>query len=173
MVPGGGAPNPGHPQVFRGVRVVRRMSLARVDAVLREASTQKTSVVEAAAILSLSGRADRKARCEDMRKDVIDRTQASIWRQLADAVEVFAPGADVDADDPVWTGLAVRTVPDPTDAPGGGTLSYQTPIRGFSFRLAGAPVLKQHTKIRHAAKVWTVDEIAESGSDQIRVTVFT
>ena len=31
--------------------------------------------------------------------------------------------------------------------------------------MAGAPVLKQKTKIRHAAKVWTIDEIAEAGSD--------
>ena len=74
-------------------------------------------------------------------------------------------------DAPIWKGEAIRTVPDATDAPGEG-LSYQQPIRGFSFRVAGAPVLKQKTLIRHAAKVWTIDEIAEAGSDQIRVTVF-
>ena len=107
-----------------------------------------------------------------MRKDVIDMAQSAIWLGLGDEVEVFAPGADVATAAPIWAGMAIRTVPDPTDAPGGGTLSYQTPIRGFSFRLAGAPELKQHTKIRHAVKVWTIDEIAESGSDQIRVTVF-
>ena len=107
-----------------------------------------------------------------MRQDVIDLAQTAIWDGLGDYVEVFAPSANVALDAPIWSGSAVRTVPDPTDAPGGGTLSYQTPIRGFSFRLAGAPELKQHTKIRHAAKVWTIDEIAEAGSDQIRVTVF-
>ena len=107
-----------------------------------------------------------------MRQDVIDMAQSAIWLGLGDEVEVFSPGANVATDAPIWKPvMAIRTVPDATDAPGEG-LSYQQPIRGFSFRVAGAPVLKQHTKIRHAVKVWTVDEIAESGSDQIRVTVF-
>ena len=106
-----------------------------------------------------------------MRQDVIDMAQSAIWLGLGDEVEVFSPGANVATAAPIWAGMAIRTVPDATDAPGEG-LSYQQPIRGFSFRVAGAPVLKQHTKIRHAVKVWTVDEIAESGSDQIRVTVF-
>ena len=107
-----------------------------------------------------------------MRQDVIDLAQTAIWDGLGDYVEVFAPSANVALDAPIWSGSAVRTVPDPTDAPGEG-LSYQQPIRGFSFRLSGAPVLKQKTKIRHAAKVWTVDEISEVGSDQVRVTVFS
>ena len=106
-----------------------------------------------------------------MRQDVIDMAQSAIWLGLGDEVEVFAPGANVATDAPIWKGEAIRTVPDATDAPGEG-LSYQQPIRGFSFRVAGAPVLKQKTLIRHAAKVWTIDEIAEAGSDQIRVTVF-
>ena len=106
-----------------------------------------------------------------MRQDVIDMAQSAIWLGLGDEVEVFAPGADLATAASIWTGMAIRTVPDATDAPGEG-LSYQQPIRGFSFRVSGAPVLKQKTLIRHAAKVWTIDEIAESGSDQIRVTVF-
>ena len=107
-----------------------------------------------------------------MRQDVIDMAQSAIWLGLGDEVEVFAPGANVATDAPIWKGEAIRTVPDATDAPGEG-LSYQQPIRGFSFRVSGAPVLKQKTKIRHAAKVWTVDEISEVGSDQVRVTVFS
>ena len=106
-----------------------------------------------------------------MRQDLIDLAQSAIWDGLGDAVEVFAPGADVATDAPMWKGEAVRIVPDATDAPGGGSLSYQQPIRGFSFRLDGAPELKQGTQIRHAAAVWSVAEIAEAGSDQIRVTV--
>ena len=66
-----------------------------------------------------------------MRQDVIDLAQAAIWDGIGDAVEVFAPGADVATDAPIWTGEAVRIVPDATDAPGGGSLSYQEPIRGF------------------------------------------
>ena len=107
-----------------------------------------------------------------MRKDVIDIAQSAIWLGLGDEVEVFSPGANVATDAPIWAGMAIRTVPEATDAPGEG-LSYQQPIRGFSFRLSGSPVLKQKTKIRHAAKVWTVDEISEVGSDQVRVTVFS
>ena len=81
-----------------------------------------------------------------MRQDVIDLAQTAIWDGLGDYVEVFAPSANV----ALRTRLsgrvqAVRTVPDPTDAPGEG-LSYQQPIRGFSFRLSGAPVLKQKTQ---------------------------
>ena len=106
-----------------------------------------------------------------MRKDVIDLAQTAIWDGIGEEVEVFAPSANVALDAPIWTGEAIRIVPEATDAPGEG-LSYQQPIRGFSFRLAGAPVLKQKTLIRHDARVWSVDEIAESGSDQIRVTVF-
>ena len=106
-----------------------------------------------------------------MRQDLIGLAQSAIWDGIGDAVEVFAPGADVATDAPIWTGEAIRIVPDATDAPGGGSLSYQQPIRGFSFRLDGAPELKQDTKIRHAAAVWSVAEIAEAGSDQIRVTV--
>ena len=107
-----------------------------------------------------------------MRQDVIDLAQTAIWDSpLGDPVSVFAPRADVATDAPIWTGAAIRIVPEATDAPGGESLSYQQPIRGFSFRLADAPVLKQKTLIRHAAKVWVVDEIAEAGSDQIRVTV--
>ena len=88
-----------------------------------------------------------------MRQDEIDLAQTAIWDGLGDDVEVFAPSANVATDAPIWTGEAIRIVPEATDAPGGGALSYQQPIRGFSFRLEGAPELKQHTKIRHAAKV--------------------
>ena len=109
---------------------------------------------------------------EGMREEINRHGAGSaIWLGLGDEVEVFAPGANVATDAPIWTGEAIRTVPEATDAPGEG-LSYQQPIRGFSFRLAGAPVLKQKTLIRHDARVWSVDEIAEAGSDQIRVTVF-
>ena len=107
-----------------------------------------------------------------MREDVIDLAQSAIWDGLGSEVEVFEPGADVATDAPIWTGEAIRIVPDSTDAPGGGSMSYQQPIRGFSFRLVGVPVLKQGAKIRHAAAVWVVDEIADVGGDQIRVTVF-
>ena len=106
-----------------------------------------------------------------MRQDVIDLAQSAIWDGIGDAVEVFAPGADVATDAPIWTGLAVRIVPEGTDAPAGASLGYQEPSRGFSFRLVGAPELKQDTKIRHAAAVFSVAEIAEAGSDQIRVAV--
>ena len=106
-----------------------------------------------------------------MRQELIDIAQDAIWQGLGDGVEVFSPTADLATDAPIWTGEAIRIVPEATDAPGEG-LSYQQPIRGFSFRLAGAPVLKQKTLIRHDARVWSVDEIAEAGSDQIRVTVF-
>ena len=106
-----------------------------------------------------------------MRQDVIDLAQTAIWQNLGDVVDVFAPGADVATDAPIWTGEAIRIVPEATDAPAGASLGYQEPIRGFSFRLDGAPELKQDTKIRHAAAVWSVAEIAEAGSDQIRVTV--
>ena len=107
-----------------------------------------------------------------MRQDEIDLAQSAIWDGLGNEVEVFAPGANVATDAPIWTGEAIRIVPESAEAPGGGTLSYQQPIRGFSFRLSGAPVLKQKTLIRHAAAVWTVDEISDVGGDQIRVTVF-
>ena len=106
-----------------------------------------------------------------MRQDVIDLAQTAIWDGIGEEVEVFAPSANVALDAPIWTGLAVRIVPEGTDAPAGASLGYQEPIRGFSFRLDGAPELKQGTKIRHAAAVWSVAEIAEAGSDQIRVTV--
>ena len=84
-----------------------------------------------------------------MRQDVIDLAQSGIWAGIGDAVAVFAPGADVSVDAPVWSGVAVRIVPDPTNAPGEG-LSYQQPIHGFSFRLGGAPELKQGTIVRYA-----------------------
>ena len=71
-----------------------------------------------------------------MRKDVIDIAQSAIWLGLGDEVEVFSPGANVATDAPIWAGMAIRTVPEATDAPGEG-LSYQQPIRGFSFRLSG------------------------------------
>ena len=107
-----------------------------------------------------------------MRQDVIDLAQSAIWSGLGDDVSVFAPGANVATDAPIWTGAAIRIVPDATDAPGGEGLTYQQPIRGFSFRLDRAPVLKQKTLIRDDARVWSVDEISEAGSDTIRVTVF-
>ena len=106
-----------------------------------------------------------------MRQDLIDLAQSAIWEGIGDDVDVFSPGSDVATDAPIWTGEAIRIVPDATDAPAGASLGYQEPIRGFSFRLVGAPELKQGTKIRHAAAVWSVAEIAEAGSDQIRVTV--
>ena len=74
-------------------------------------------------------------------------------------------------DAPIWTGEAIRIVPEATDAPGGGSLSYQQPIRGFSFRLGGAPELKQGTIVRYASTSYTVAEIREAGSDTIRVAV--
>ena len=107
-----------------------------------------------------------------MRQDVIDLVQTAIWDGIGEEVEVFAPGANVATDLPIWMGTAIRTIPESAEVPGGGTLSFQQPIRGFSFRLDGAPRLKQKTLIRHAAKVWIVAEIAELGNDQVRVTVF-
>ena len=105
-----------------------------------------------------------------MRQDLIDLAQAAIWDGLGGEVEVFAPAADVATDAPIWTGLAVRIVPEATDAPGDG-LSYQLPIHGFSFRLGGAPELKQGTIVRYASTSYTVAEIREAGSDTIRVAV--
>ena len=107
-----------------------------------------------------------------MRQDVIDLAQGAVWEGLGDSVEVFEPGADAATDLPIWMGTAIRIIPESAEAPSGGTLSFQQPIRGFSFRLDGAPRLKQKTLIRHAAKVWIVAEIAEVGNDQVRVTVF-
>ena len=106
-----------------------------------------------------------------MRQATIDRVQAGIWRKVGDYVEVFAPGGDVDADDPIWSGLAIRLVPTATDTPGE-TQSYQQPVRGFSFRLWDVPRLPQDTIIRYADVSWTVDEILDSGDDQISVAVF-
>ena len=105
-----------------------------------------------------------------MRQDVIDLAQSGIWENLGASVDVFAPGADVSVDAPVWSGLAVRMVPEATDAPGDG-LSYQLPIHGFSFRLDGAPELKQGTIVRYASTSYTVAEISEAGNDTIRVAV--
>ena len=106
-----------------------------------------------------------------MRQDIIDLAQGAVWEGLGDSVEVFEPGADAATDLPIWMGTAIRIVPDPTDAPTEG-LGYQQAVNGFSFRLDGAPRLKQKTLIRHAVKVWIVAEIAEVGNDQVRVTVF-
>ena len=39
-----------------------------------------------------------------MRQDVIDMAQSAIWLGLGDEVEVFAPGANVATDAPIWTG---------------------------------------------------------------------
>ena len=105
-----------------------------------------------------------------MRQDLIDLAQSAIWPGIGDDVEVFAPGADVATDAPIWTGSAIRMVPDATDAPGEG-LSYQLPIHGFSFRLGGAPELKQGTIVRYASTSYTVAEIREAGSDKIEVVV--
>ena len=107
-----------------------------------------------------------------MRQDVIDLAQSAIWQGIGDHVDVFAPGADVR----VRCAGMVRPgrselCPRGPMLPPRASLGYQEPIRGFSFRLDGAPELKQGTQIRHAAAVWSVAEIAEAGSDQIRVTV--
>ena len=105
-----------------------------------------------------------------MKQATIDRAQESIWRQLGDSVEVFAPGSDVDADDPVWTGLAIRSVPDPTDAPNEG-LGYQQAVIRFSFRASGAPSVPQRAIVRYAGRSYLVDEVPEVGVDKIVVTV--
>ena len=105
-----------------------------------------------------------------MRQDVVDLAQTAIWDGIGEEVEVFAPSANVALDAPIWTGSAIRMVPDATDAPGDG-LSYQLPIHGFSFRLGGAPELKQGTIVRYASTSYTVAEIREAGSDTIRVAV--
>ena len=105
-----------------------------------------------------------------MRQATIDRMQKGHWDHLGDSVEVFAPGADVDADDPVWSGLAIRIVPDPTDAPNEG-LGYQQSVNGFSFRASDAPSVPQQAIVRYAGRSYTVDEVSEVGVDKIVVTV--
>ena len=76
-------------------------------------------------------------------------------------------------DAPIWAGMAIRTVPEATDAPGEG-LSYQQPIRGFSFRVAGAPVLKQKTQNPPRGEgLDRLTKFPRSVSDQVRVTVFS
>ena len=107
-----------------------------------------------------------------MRQDVVDLAQTAIWDGIGEEVEVFSPSANVAL--PTrrsGRAQAIRMVPDATDAPGGGSLSYQLPIHGFSFRLGGAPELKQGTIVRYASTSYTVAEIREAGSDTIRVAV--
>ena len=105
-----------------------------------------------------------------MQQDTINRTQASIWGRLGDTVEVFAAGADVESDDPVWTGLAVRIVPEATDAPGEG-LGYQQSVAGFSFRASDAPAVPLDAIVRYAGASYVIAEIREVGVDTITVIV--
>ena len=66
-----------------------------------------------------------------MRQDVIDLAQSAIWDGLGDAVEVFAPGADVATDAPTWTGLAVRIVPEGSTRPPGRHSATSNRFGGF------------------------------------------
>ena len=105
-----------------------------------------------------------------MKRASIDRLQGAIFRQLGDDVEVFAPGANVAADEPVWTGLAVRLVDESAEAPGGG-LSYEAKVQRFSFRASDAPPVPQGALLRYGGRTFVVDEIASVEADTVRVTV--
>ena len=92
-----------------------------------------------------------------MKQASIDRLQGAIFRQLGDDVEVFAPGADVGADEPVWAGRAVHLVDQSAEAPGDG-LSYEQKVQGFSFRASDAPPVPQGALLRYGGRTFVVDE---------------
>ena len=85
-------------------------------------------------------------------------------------MEVFAPRADVRVDAPVWSGLAVRIVPDATDAPAEG-LGYQESVAGFSFRASDAPPVPLEAIVRYAGASYVIAETRDAGGDRIIVTV--
>ena len=91
-----------------------------------------------------------------MRQTSIDRLQNTVFRRLGDDVEVFAPGADVGADRPVWTGRSVRLVDQSVEAPGDG-LSYEAKVQGFSFRASDAPSVPQGAIVRYAGVSYVVE----------------
>ena len=105
-----------------------------------------------------------------MKQASIDRLQGAIFRQLGDDAEVFAPGANVAADEPVWTGRTVRIVDESAEAPGDG-LSYEQKVQGFSFRSSDAPSVPQGAIVRYDGRSFVVDEIASVEASTIRVTV--
>ena len=105
-----------------------------------------------------------------MKRASINRLQGAIFRQLGDDVEVFAPGANVAADEPVWVGLAVRLTDESAEAPGG-DLSYETKVQRFSFRASDAPPVPQGALLLYGGSTFVVDEIASLESDTVRVTV--
>ena len=105
-----------------------------------------------------------------MRQDLIDLAQSAIWQGIGDHVDVFAPGADVRVDAPVWSGLAVRIVPEATDAPSEG-IGYQQSVAGFSFRASDAPAVPLEAIVRYAGASYVIAEMAEVGGDRIIVTV--
>ena len=105
-----------------------------------------------------------------MQQASIDRSQDAIFRQLGDDTEVFAADADVDADEPVWTGRSVRLVDESAETPGEG-LSYEQKVQGFSFRASDVPSLPQGAIVRYDGRSFVVDEIASMEADTVRVTV--
>lgn len=105
-----------------------------------------------------------------MRNDLIEHLQHEIWTAIGDAVTVFAPGADLMVDAPIWAGLAIRIVPEDVDAPSEG-LGYKAAINGFSFRASDAPTLPLKAIIYYSGESFVVAETSELGSDRIIVTV--
>ena len=105
-----------------------------------------------------------------MQQASINRLQDSIFRQLGDDVEVFAPDADVGADHPVWAGRSVRLVDESAETPGDG-LSYEQKVQGFSFRASDAPSVPQGAIVRYDGRSFIVDEIGSLEASTVRVTV--
>ena len=105
-----------------------------------------------------------------MRNDLIEHLQHEIWTGIGEPVSVYAPGADVDVDVAVWVGLAIRIVPESTDAPTEG-LGFKAPINGFSFRVSDAPTLPLKAIVQYDGASYVVAETSELGSDRIIVTV--
>ena len=106
-----------------------------------------------------------------MQQASINRLQGAVFRQLGDDIEVFAPGADVEADDPVWAGRSVRLVDQATETPGDGRLSYEQKVEGFSFRALDAPSVRQGSIVLYDGRSLIVDEIDSVEADTVRVTV--